>query len=407
MELLNLNDFDLKDKKVLVRVDINTPLDPRSGEILDDARIRSHLPTMQRLSSSKVVLLAHQSRPGKNDFTTLEKHAQRMSEILGKNVMYIDDVFGTRAAEVIGKMKNGEILMLENARFCSEEVAEEVVSKPPAEQAKTHLVRKLSSYVNFFVNDAFAVSHRSQPSVVGFPIILPSCIGLEMEKEIKMLSTVLESKDRPKIFCLGGAKSRDAVRIIKNVLLKNVADKVLLSGVASMLFLWADGTDIGEVNRKFVAEQNSENAVEEVKEILKVYKDKIVLPLDMAFQKNGKREEREAKKFPNERILDIGDKTINAFKEEIKKARIIVANGPCGVFEMKNFEKGTVELLKAISGSSSLSIIGGGHLSVLAERNGFRQKISHVSSGGGACVAFLAGEELPGLEVMKKYARTK
>jgi len=405
MELLTLNDLDLEDKKVLVRIDINLPIEPKSGEILDDARIRSHIPTIQRLSSSKVVLLAHQSRPGKKDFTTLEKHAERMSRILGKEVRYVDDVFGSRAREAIEKMKNGDVLMLENVRFCAEEFGEEVVSKPPAEQAKTNLVRKLSSYVDFFVNDAFAVSHRSQPSVVGFPIVLPSCIGLEMEKEIRTLSTVLDSKERPKIFCLGGAKSTDSVKIIKNVLSKNIADKVLLSGVISMIFLQASGTEIGEVNKKFVSEQGFDKLVVEAGGILKEHKEKIVLPVDLAFQKDGRREEREVKTFPNERILDIGEKTIKAFKDEIKKAKIIVANGPCGVFEISGFEKGTMEMLRAISGSSSLSVIGGGHLSTVAEKNGFKKKITHVSAGGGACVAFLAGEELPGIEVMKKYAR--
>ncbi|MFQ5801162.1 MAG: phosphoglycerate kinase, partial [Candidatus Hydrothermarchaeales archaeon] len=183
MVLLTLDDFDLKGKKVLLRTDINAPLDPRSGEILDISRIKGCIPTLERLTESKVVILAHQSRPGKRDFTTLERHSQVLRRLTKRRVNYVDDVFGECARKEISRLEEGDILVLENVRFCSEEVSTKIRAKPPIEQARTHLVRKLSSYVDFYVNDAFAVSHRSQPSVVAFPMVLPSCVGPTMERE--------------------------------------------------------------------------------------------------------------------------------------------------------------------------------------------------------------------------------
>ncbi|NIM03775.1 phosphoglycerate kinase, partial [bacterium] len=224
MALLTLKDFDLTDKKVLLRIDINSPLDPRSGEILDISRIKGYIPSLQSLSRSKVVVMAHQSRPGKSDFTTLRSHASILGRLLKKKVAYVDDVFGRCAREEISRLKSGEILVLENVRFCSEEVSKEISERPPIEQAKTHLVKKLSSYVDFFVNDAFAVSHRSQPSVVGFPMVLPSCIGPMMEREIDILNKVLSSGEKPKIFSLGGVKADDSLLITENVLKKGIAD---------------------------------------------------------------------------------------------------------------------------------------------------------------------------------------
>jgi phosphoglycerate kinase len=407
VELLTVNDFDLKGKKVLLRVDINSPLDPRSGEILDTARIKSYVPTLERLSESKVVLLGHQSRPGKNDFTTLERHAEVLARVIKRKVTYVDDVFGGCAKEGISRLEDGEILVLENVRFCSEEVSEDIIARPPIEQAKTNLIKKLSRYVDFFVNDAFAVSHRPQPSVVAFPMVLPSCIGPAMEREIDILSKVLESKDSPKIFSLGGAKADDSFLITKNVLTKGIADKVLLSGVIGIIFLAAAGKDIGEANRKFVHNLGFDEFVSQARNLLTKFQDKIWLPNDMAFETNGKRKEAPVDRFPDKRAVDIGSKTIEAFSKETKTAKIVVANGPAGVFEMNGFGLGTERLLESIASSKALSVIGGGHLTTVADAAGLSDRITHMSSGGGACVSFLSGQSLPGLEAMKKAARGK
>ncbi|RMF90162.1 MAG: phosphoglycerate kinase [Methanobacteriota archaeon] len=402
MELLTIDDFDLKGKKVLLRVDINSPLDPRSGGILDTTRIRGYVPDLERLSGSKVVVLAHQSRPGKSDFTTLERHAQVLAGMLKRKVRYVDDVFGGLAKRAISELKDGEVLVLENVRFCSEEVCREITARPPIEQAKTNLVKKLSSYVDFYVNDAFAVSHRSQPSIVAFPAVLPSCIGPAMEREIKTLSKVLESQEGPKVFALGGAKADDSFLITKNVLTKGIADRVLLSGVIGIIFLAAAGAGIGKANKRLIHDLGFDEYISQAKELLTRFKDKIALPVDMAYEKGGRRAEAPSERFPDKQALDIGSKTIKAFSEEARKAKIIVANGPAGVFEMNGFGLGTERLLDSISRSKALSVIGGGHLTTVADAGGFRDSITHISSGGGACVSFLSGQPLPGLEALKK-----
>ncbi len=402
MALLTIKDFDLSGKTVLLRADINSPLDPRSGRILDSSRIRSYIPTLEMLSNSKAVLLAHQSRPGKSDFTTLVSHGELLGRLLKRRVSYVDDVFGSSAKREINKLENGDVLVLENVRLCSEEVSEEVCSKPPMEQAKTLLVRKLSSYVDFYVNDAFAVSHRAQPSIVAFPMVLPSCIGPTVENELKVLSEVINSKERPKIFSLGGAKADDTFLIVKNVISKGIADKVLLSGVASIISLIALDKDVGEANRILVKDLGYQGFVKDARRLLDKFEEKIKLPVDMAYENKGKRMESPVDGFPNKKALDIGTKTIESFSKEIKGARIIIAKGPSGVFEVNGFGEGTQALLEAVARSKALSVIGGGHFTTVANASGLRDKITHISSGGGATVSYLSGQLLPGLEAMKR-----
>lgn len=401
MKLPVLKDFNLAGKKVLLRVDLNSPIDPKTGEILDDTRIRSHSTTLDALSKSKVIILAHQSRPGLGDFTTLEKHAKKLEEINGREVKYIDDLFGSAAGEEIRNLKNGEILVLENVRFCSEETSPDVITKPPSEQARTNFVRKLSSYADFYVNDAFAVSHRPQPSIVAFPQILPSCAGKVMEREIQMLSSILGSKEKPRVFAFGGSKAEDSFKVIKSLLEQRIADSILTSGVVANIFLLAQGCDIGEENKQILASKKLEHLIAEAKEIIKKYRGKIQTPVDLAFQKNGSRVEASVQKFPGHKILDIGIETIARYSRIIGDARFAVANGPCGVFETKTFALGTEELLKSMARSKAFSIIGGGHLCVLAQNMNLSKEISYVSTGGKATLYFLAGEKLPGIEALK------
>lgn len=402
MEFPVLKDFDLNGRKVLLRVDINSPIDPSTGTILDDTRIRGHVPTLQALEGSKVAILAHQSRPGLRDFTTLEMHAKKMGELLGMNVKYVKDIFGQAASEEIAGLKNGEVLMLENVRFCSEEISEDIKNMPPEEQAKTNLVRKLSSYVDFYVNDAFAVSHRKQPSIIGFPVVLPSCAGKLMEKEVTMLSKVLESPDRPKVFSFGGAKVDDAITLMEKVLSRGIADAVLTSGLIANLFLMAKGCDLGATNKKVLADKEIDAMLPDARRLIERYGDKIELPVDLAFQKNGSRIEAQVKKFPDRKALDIGIETIASYSKIIKDAKMVVANGPCGVFEMREFALGTEELLKAMADTKVYTVVGGGHLAVLAQSTSLSGGISFVSTGGKATMSFLAKDKLPGLEALKR-----
>jgi phosphoglycerate kinase len=401
LEFPVLENFNLKGKKVLLRVDINSPIEPKTGEILDDTRIRSHTPTLRCLEDAKTVILAHQSRPGLRDFTTLEVHAKRLEEINGRRVKYVDDLFGSRAREEIRNLRDGEILVLENVRFCSEEVSPQVMAQPPEEQVNTNFVRRLSRCVDFYVNDAFAVAHRAQPSVTAFPHVLPSCAGKLMETEVSSLSMVLSSKKRPKVFLFGGAKAGDSLKAIKSLLDKDVADAVLTSGLVANLFLVARGYDIGRVNRRVLEAKNLEALVPMAKELLKKYGDKVRLPLDLAFQKNGSRVEAPVERVGEYKILDIGIETIIQYSKIIKNSKIVVANGPCGIFELEAFALGTEEVLKAMADSRAFSVIGGGHLSALARSLGILEKLSYASTGGKATMYFLAGERLPGIEALK------
>lgn len=398
MELPTIKNYDLRNKKVLLRLDINSPLDPRSGEILDTFRIRSHIPTLEALSDSKVVVLAHQSRPGLEDFTTLEKHADKLAEFLDKEVKYIDDIFGSAAREEIANLENGEVLVLENVRFCSEEVSENVIRKPPEEQAKTIFVRKLSPCVDFYVNDAFAVSHRSQPSVVAFPKVLPSAAGLLLDKEVKTLREVLKCKDSPRVFLFGGAKAKDTLKVIENLLKNELAEYILTSGIVGNLFLKVRGYSLGKENERALKE-------EEIEVAKKLDNEKIITPLDIAYSKEGKRKEIKVENLKNSnikiKILDIGRETIAYYSSIIRQAKLVVANGPCGVFEMEEFALGTKEMIKQIANSRAISILGGGHLSAIARSMRMADKITYISTGGKACLRFLAGEKLVGLEVLR------
>ncbi len=395
MELPTIENYNLRNKRILLRVDINSPLDPRSGEILDTFRIRSHIPTIEALSDSKVVILAHQSRPGLEDFTTLEKHADKLAEFLGRDVNYIDDIFGSAARKRIAELENGEVLVLENVRFCSEEVCENVIKKSPIEQAKTIFVRKLSPCVDFYVNDAFAVSHRSQPSVVAFPKVLPSCAGLLLNKEVKTLSKVFKYKDTPRIFLFGGAKARDTLKVIENLIKNELAEYILTCGVVGNLFLKVRGYNLGKENEKAFR-------AEEIEAARNLDNKKIITPIDVAYIKEGRRKEIKVEKIKNGmKILDIGKETISYYSSIIKEAKLVVANGPCGVFEMEEFALGTKEILKQIANSKAISILGGGHLSAIARSMRIADKITYISTAGKACLRFLAGEKLVGLEVLE------
>lgn len=399
-DYLRMDDFDLSNKTVLLRVDINSPTDPRTGAILDDKRMRSHIKTLKELENSKAVLISHQSRPGKKDFTTMEEHAKRLTQLLKKEVKYVDDVFGSHARNSIKAMKNGEVLLLENVRFCSEEQ----IDQGPQEHAKTQLVRKLSSVVEIFLNDAFGTSHRSHASIVGFTPILPSGAGRLMEKEIDALNRALERAESA-VFVLGGAKVDDSIRVMKNVLERSSADKILVTGVVANVFLAANGVNIGEKNKKFIQDEGYEGEIEKAKQLLSKYSEKILLPVDVALSKNNARVEVSISEIaPEYQICDIGFETIDKFKREIEGAEVVVFNGPAGVNENPDFALATNELLMACT-RSKFAVMGGGHTSAAAEKLGIDSKIAHVSTGGGACMDYLAGEKMPGIIALIEAAK--
>jgi phosphoglycerate kinase len=390
-----MDDVELEDKTVLLRLDLNSPM--RNSDILDDKRFRSHLPTLRELDRSRTVILAHQSRPGKNDFTTMELHASLLSDLIKKDVGYVDDIFGSTARKSINGMKKGEVLLLENVRF----YAEEMLSRTPEEHANSHMVRKLSPLFDLFINDAFSAAHRSHLSIVGFSSVLKTVVGRVMEREISALEQVKGSK-RPRLFVLGGVKVDDSIRIAEHVLSNGIADSVLLTGLVANVFL-ASKMDIGKPNMDFIRSQGYVDQIDKARAILNGFNN-ILLPKDVALKKDKERIESDIPDRTRPRsgidypIYDIGSKTIEFFSNEIKKARTIVMNGPSGVFEEEKFGKGTFELMKAAE-EVEFSVIGGGHTCAVADK--IDAEFSHVSMGGGACLSYLAGEELPGVEVLK------
>ncbi|MBR3113393.1 MAG: phosphoglycerate kinase [Methanobrevibacter sp.] len=398
-EFNTIDDLDIENKTVLVRVDINAPVDPSTGIILDDTRLKLHAQTIKELSSkgAKVVLLAHQSRPGKKDFTTLSQHAEALSTILNLRVKYIDSLFSNAAKEAIKELKPHEILLLENARFFSEES----LSRTPEEQSKTLLVRHLSPLIDYFINDAFAAAHRSQASLVGFTVNTPSAAGRVMEKELTVIQDALDNVEHPCVFLLGGMKPEDSIDVMENVLSNGTADAILTTGIVGNIVLWASGADIGQVNKDFIASRGYEDMVEKSKDLIERFGDKVKYPMDVACEIDGERVDIDVGEIPNEAIFDIGVKTIDFYAKEIREAKYIFANGPAGVFEDPKFSMGTEDLINAMATSEGFTLIGGGHIAAATAGLGLEEHMSHLSSGGGACISMLAGKKLAAVEALK------
>jgi len=400
-DFYTIDDFDFDGKTVLLRVDINSPVDPVTGLLLDDTRIRLHAETIDELAEkgAKTVLLAHQSRPGKNDFTTLKQHAETLSNLLDRPVGYVDDIFGSNARDTITALKKGEILLLENVRFYSEEI----LQREPSQQAETHMVRLLSPLADVFINDAFAAAHRSQPSLVGFALKMPSAAGRVMERELKALYSAVSNVERPCVYVLGGVKVDDSIMVMENALESGSADYILTTGLVANIFLWGGEVNIRNYNRKFIEDRDYCEYVKKAKKLCKKFKDQIMVPTDLAVCKNDKRVEYPVNKLPDLPIYDLGTETTTEYARIIRKARTIFANGPAGVFEKEGFSQGTEDILNAISSSPGFSIIGGGHLAAAANQMGLTG-ISHISSGGGASINLIAGARLPAVEVLREAA---
>ncbi len=398
-----MDDFDFEGKTVLLRVDVNSPVDPQSGELLDDTRMQLHSATISELSErgAKVVILAHQSRPGKSDFTTLKQHALAISNIIGKEVQYVDSIFSSHAQNTISNMVNGEIILLENVRFFSEEMPK----LSAEEQANSIMVQKLYPLADYFVNDAFATAHRSQTSIIGFSQVLPSIAGRVMELELNSLFGILDNAQEPRVYVLGGIKADDSINVMANALRSNQADYVLTTGLVANIFLVAKGYELQEFNLNFIKERGYEDFIEIAKDLIADYEEKIIVPTDLAILENDSRVEYPVEEIPNLPIYDIGTKTIEMYKEKIMEAKTLFANGPAGVFEKEGFNIGTEDLLNAIAQSSGFSIIGGGHLAAAASTMDLDEDITHISSGGGASINLIAGEELPAVKALIESAK--
>ncbi|HEC81456.1 MAG TPA: phosphoglycerate kinase [Thermoplasmatales archaeon] len=400
LDFNTLDDFNVEGKTVLLRVDFNLPLNKETMEILDVTRIKQALPTIKELieKKAKTVILAHQGRPGSWDFISLEKHAKALSNLLGKPVVFVNDVYGEKAKEAIVSAKPEDVVMLDNVR----KVPEEMEKKNAEEHAKTEMVKNLSTLADLFVNDAFAAAHRKQCSLIGFTAVLPSCAGRLMEKELVTLNKLLSDPEKPSVFIFGGAKYSDVVKTIERSLRNRVADDVILTGLPANAFLKAKGFKLGDVNEETLKEEETPELMTQIKKLVEEFGDTIKLPVDFAVEKDGKRVEIELDDLPIDYpIYDIGSKSIEGFIGHIKKAKTIFISGPCGVFEKKEFLKGTKELLAAIAESKAFSIVGGGHTVAAVDMLGLNNKISHISTGGGSLERFMMGEPLPVVEALK------
>ena len=403
-KFLTIDDFNLKNKTVLVRVDFNSPLDPKTKQIINDKRIRAHASaTIKDLvkKGAKSVILAHQGRPGSSDFISLDQHAKLLGKALNMPIKYVDDVLGEAAQNEIKALQSGEVLVLGNVRG----LPYEQNKGTPEEHSKTDFVKNLAPLADLFINDAFAAAHRAHVSMVGFTAVLPSAAGRIMERELKALGKVLESPEKPSVFVIGGAKGDDSLDISNYVLENKIADNVLTGGVIGHIFLVAQGMDLGESNMKFLEKQELMGLVPGIKELMKRYPGAIIVPVDLAMNADEKRKEIDIENLPTKNsIFDIGTKTAKMFGEIILKAKTIVVSGPVGVFENPEFKKGSEIILKAVADSKGYSLVGGGHTVAAVEKMGIADKMSYVSTAGGALIEFLMGKKLPGVVALEKAA---
>lgn len=401
-DYFTMDDFDFSGKTVFLRVDINSPINPATLEVMGYSRFSAHVPTIQDLSDAKLVIVAHQSRPGKDDFVSLSGHAFHLGTMIKKKIRFFDHLFGADVSEAIKSMQSGEVIMLENTRFYSEEV---VLDASDLEtMASSNIVKNLAPLFDYFIIDAFPAIHRDQVTLTGFRAVRPNIAGRLVQKEIEALDKFQTSSGRPRIAILSGAKINESITVAKSFLRNDTVDYILAGGVVANAFLYARGTNIGKRSREFIEKNNKnhQSLIDTCKEILQTYPDKIILPVDMILNPSGKRVEV-GKGIPDtELIADIGLDTIVLFSERIRQAKAIFLNGPMGMYEIDRFSAGTREVFSEVAASKSLTIAGGGHTLGALEKMDLLGKIAHASTGGGALISYLSGENMPVLEALKQ-----
>ena len=402
--VLSLSDVNLDGLTVLYRVDVNSPIEPSSGELLDDGRLRAIIPTIEKLSKTKLVILGHQSRPGKSDFTDMSSHSKRLQSIIGREVKFVSDICGEFAIQSIENLLDGEILFLDNVRMNEEEYGKKYKSNEDTEN--TNIIDSLVEIADVYVTDAFAASHRRSPTLTGFASRIPNVCGLLMEKEIDGLRIALHNPPQPYLSILGGAKADDSLRVAKNLIEKGFIDTVAFVGVAGNMMLWATGHDIGEVNKNFIRENlgdEFENTWNYASNLISEHSDLLFLPSDLAIEVEDKRIPISLDDLPTEfPIYDIGIQTLMDLRPIIKQASCILWNGPASYFELPKFAFGTIEILNMCSEADGITIIGGGHTSALVNQRGASKFMTHNSTGGGSTMSFLSGERMPVIEALKK-----
>ena len=406
-----LDEFDVSGKTVLCRVDLNQPVDRATDSLKSIARIEASVPTIRELSDkgAKAVLLAHQGSDIEyKNFYCTRPHAKVLSQLLGRPVQWIDDVCGPTARQMIRGLKDGEILLLDNVRYISEEqtLFELKLRLTHEQQAKTLLVEKLAPLADLYVCDAFAAAHRDQPSLCGFEQVLPSAMGRLFEKEYCVISELMEAPAKPCVFVLGGSKISDAFMMMETVLGSGVADTVLTGGLVGNILLAAKGEAIGQGSLDFIYKSNYGEFIEKARTIYAKYADRIVFPSDLAYVEDGVRKECAIGAVPTDICaVDIGSETARQYEAIILAAKTVFVNGPMGIFEQTATELGTKTVFEALGASTGYTVVGGGDSVTAAAKYQVKDKLGYVCTGGGALIRFLTGEELPVVKALRHAAK--
>ncbi len=404
-DFYTMDDFEFKDKTVLVRIDINSTIDLDKIEIMGRERFHRITATLDELKDSKVVLLAHQSRTGSPDCIKLAPHRDVLEEVLGRKVGYVEDLIGSEARKAVEGMKAGDIVLLENARLYAEENA--FANRPPHLMGSTYIVKNLAPLCDIFVFEAFAAVHRSQPSLNGFTAAIPSAAGRLVEREMAALGSILSGERRPMTAVLGGVKVDDSIEVARNLLADDKMDKLLVTGLVANVFLLANNIDLGVKNIRVLKSKvkDLDRYVEMAKGLLYKYPYRVFMPDDVAVDDGGGRKDIFIDESTDKLIKDLGHNTIQFFCEEIRTSKAVVLNGPAGVFEEDDFSYGTRKIFEAAAEKEIFTVMGGGETTTVIDRYGLREGIDHISTGGGAAISFLAGRPMPvlkSLEINKK-----
>lgn len=405
-----LEDFDVRGKSVLCRVDINQPVDREHDCLRSIARISACVPTLQELSDrgARLVVLAHQGSDieYKNYYCT-RPHAKVLQELLQRPVQWVDDVCGPAARDAIRALKDGEILLLDNVRFMAEEqtLFELKLRLTPEQQAKTQVVEKLAPLADLYVCDAFAAAHRDQPSLCGFEQVLPSAMGRLFEREYCVVSELMEAPTHPCLFVLGGSKISDAFLMMQTILNRDTADTILTGGLVANILLAAKGEEIGSGSLEFIRKSNYDSFIETARQLYEKYPGKIILPTDLAFVSGGERCECMVGEVPADiTAVDIGSETAHTYRKMILNAGTVFVNGPMGVFEKDETAFGTRTVFEALAESRGFTVVGGGDSVTAAGKFGVADRLDYVCTGGGALIRFLTGEELPVVKALRHSA---
>ena len=381
---------------------MNCPIDPETMEISGTKRIEEAIETIKSLEEAKVVVASHQGRVGNKDYTGMDKHAKVLEKLIVKKIKYVEDVIGIAAQNEIKNLKNGEILLLDNLRLCAEENYEFT----PEEAANTIMVSRLSKLFDLCVLDSFPSAHRSHPSIVGFPHVLPACAGRIVEREVRNLDEIMTVAKAPHVIVLGGSKVSDRLEAIKLLIQNGRADHVLLTGLIGNVFMRAQGRI-----RYPLGIKREDEVVAKAHSLIGEYPDVFSTPVDIAIDKDGKRIEMDVRELEiGDKIYDLGPKTVEHYSKLIAGAGTVFISGPAGFFEKENFSYGTKGLLTAVANSMATTIVSGGHLTSALKKYGLAEQIDHISTAGGALVLYLTGEKLPMIKALEDAAikhRTK